>query len=74
MRIREMMIVAAALTLAISAEWLVTGNGAHGDVWWSHVPGFVAFFGLVICVVLIYVGKALAKWLSRDERYYDQCD
>jgi hypothetical protein len=72
MRRRETAIVAAALTLAILAEWPVMGNGGHGDVWWSPIPGFVAFFGFVICVLLIYLGKALATWLSRDESYYGE--
>jgi hypothetical protein len=75
MRIREIIIVAAALALAIAAERLLLPDGAHGHSWWSRVPGFFALFGFVICLVLIFFGKMLAKLgLLRDEGYYDRND
>ncbi len=40
--------------------------------WWNKIPGFFIFFGLLGCILLILVAKALGKfWLTRDENYYD---
>lgn len=40
--------------------------------WWNRVPGFFIFFGLLGCILLILLAKALGKfWLTRGENYYD---
>lgn len=39
----------------------------------EHLPGFWAVFGLVSCVVIIFVSKWFGKLgITREEDYYDQ--
>ncbi len=39
----------------------------------EHLPGFWAVFGLVSCVVIIFVSKWFGKLgITRQEDYYDQ--
>ena len=39
----------------------------------EHLPGFWALFGLVSCVVIIFVSKWFGKLgITRQEDYYDQ--
>jgi hypothetical protein len=49
----------------------IFGRSAHPHFWWEHVPGFFALFGLVGCVALALIAKALSTpLLHRDEDYY----
>jgi hypothetical protein len=75
MRTRESIIATVVLALWIVAERLLLPDEAHGDSWWSQVPGFVPMFGLVISLVLIAIAKTLARLgLLQDEPYYDRDD
>lgn len=72
---RQIVTLAAAFASAVAAERSLLAEGAHGDAWWSHVPGFFALFGLVACLALIFVAKTLVKiGLQREPSYYDEPD
>lgn len=44
----------------------------HAEFPWDDIPGFSAVYGLISCVVIIVVSKALGKiWLQKKEDYYD---
>ncbi len=50
---------------------LLDKNKAHTAA--EHLPGFWAVFGLVSCVVIIFVSKWFGKLgITRREDYYDQ--
>lgn len=39
---------------------------------WEDIPGFYALFGLIACILIIVMAKALGKlWLMKKEDYYD---
>jgi len=57
--------------LSLYTELSFSVDAGHGH-WWNKIPGFFIFFGLLGCIFLIRVAKALGKyWLIRDENYYD---
>lgn len=57
--------------LSLYAELGHPVDAGHGH-WWNKIPGFFIFFGLLGCILLILVAKALGKFLlTRDENYYD---
>ncbi len=33
--------------------------------------GFYAFYGFIMCVLLVLAAKVMRVWLMRDEDYYD---
>lgn len=44
----------------------------HAAFFWDHIPGFNALYGLIGCVLLIIISKALGHhFLMRKEDYYD---
>ena len=46
----------------------------HGEIelLWSGILEFFLLFGLIGCVLLIFVGKLIGRyWLHREEDYYD---
>ncbi|PID42260.1 MAG: hypothetical protein CR981_02570 [Proteobacteria bacterium] len=53
--------------------WSLSVDTAHGHSWLErHIPGFWSLFGIISCIVLIFV----ARWFSstgieREEDYYD---
>ncbi len=57
--------------LTLFAEFGLPHEAGHGH-WWTKVPGFFIFFGLLGCILLFLVAKALGKfWLTRNENYYN---
>lgn len=57
--------------LSLFAELSIAVDAEHGH-WWSKIPGFFILFGLLGCILLILLAKALGRyWLTRDEKYYD---
>jgi len=57
--------------LSLYAELSFSVETGHAG-WWNKIPGFFIFFGLLGCILLILVAKALGRyWLIRDEKYYD---
>ena len=47
-------------------------DGLHPHFSFERVPAWGSLYGLVSCVVIIIVSKALGKlWLMRREDYYD---
>jgi vacuolar-type H+-ATPase subunit I/STV1 len=62
--------VLLALLMGFDALLLDKGK-AHTAA--EHLPGFWAVFGLVSCVVIIFVSKWFGKLgITRQEDYYDQ--
>ena len=53
--------------------WSLTVDTSHGHTWMErYIPGFWALFGILSCIVVIFV----ARWFSqagvtREEDYYD---
>lgn len=40
--------------------------------WWASIPLFYIAFGFLGCLVIMFVSKALGKWiLQKREDYYD---
>ena len=58
----------AVLALLVVADFVIhthTIFGVEGSF------GFYAWYGLLTCVAMILVAKALGLWLSRDDTFYD---
>jgi hypothetical protein len=65
--------VLVVLIIAVAADAVSGGAQQHGEYWWSHIPGFLALFGLTGCLAIIALAKyVLGPWLQRDENYYDR--
>jgi hypothetical protein len=43
----------------------------HAAFSWEKVPEFSALYGLVSCVLLVFIAKILRLFIKRDENYYD---
>jgi hypothetical protein len=60
----------ASLILAVAADFFVRRE--HVAFFWDKLPGFSAVYGLISCILIIVVSKALGhKWLIKKEDYYD---
>ena len=60
----------AVLVIVFVADFLVTRH--HVVFPWDAIPGFSALFGLVTCVLIIRVCKAIGyAWLMKKEDYYE---
>ncbi len=60
----------ALLIIVFAADFLVERH--HVVFPWDAIPGFSALFGLVTCVAIIRVCKAIGyAWLMKKEDYYD---
>ena len=60
-----------SLVLIVAADFLVIRD--HGDFFWDDLSGWWAGFGLLSCVVIILISKAIGHQgrIMRDEDYYD---
>jgi len=69
---RVILICCMILALLVGYDWLLLDKEkAHTAA--EHLPGFWAVFGLVSCVVIIFVSKWFGKLgITRQEDYYDQ--
>jgi hypothetical protein len=62
---RRLLWVAFALSLAV--EWLLPAADPS-LAWWHRLPAFQGAYGLLGCLAIIVVSKALGKaWLQRPE-------
>ncbi len=62
--------LAGVLVVLIAAELLFAPH--HHPVFpWHHVPGFLGLVGLVSCLVVVKLSKALGKWLLQRPEDYD---
>jgi hypothetical protein len=64
----------ASLVVFLLLEILVVNvlHLGHPHFWFEKLPGFGSLYGLISCVLIIVVSKALGKlWLMRREDYYD---
>ncbi len=61
--------LAGVLVVLVVAEALFAPH--HHPVFpWHRVPGFLAMVGLVSCIVVVKLSKAMGKWwLQRSEEY-----
>ncbi|MFP4038986.1 MAG: hypothetical protein ACOCPQ_04380 [Desulfosudaceae bacterium] len=57
-----------SLVVLLIIDFFVSKHPAFG---WDGYPNFLAAYGFISCVLLIYVAKLLRYWLRRDENYYD---
>jgi hypothetical protein len=63
-------ITAAVAALSVAAE-VAFHDAAHALYWWHRVPAFDLVYGLLGCLAIIVLSKALGKaWLQRPEDYY----
>jgi hypothetical protein len=69
---RRWQLFIAALVLTVAADLLVTKGPAA--FFWQHLPGWNALFGLVSCLLIIFISKFLGYrcGLMREEDYYDE--
>ena len=53
--------------------WSLSVDTSHGHTWLEqHFPGFWSFFGIISCIVLIFVARWFARaGISQEENYYD---
>jgi len=62
-------IALAAMALLVATDLVVPSD--YERFWWESVGGFGALYGLVSCVLIIVVSKALGHaLLYRPEEYY----
>lgn len=60
----------ATLALVVVIDFFLPRPYLH--FFWDSIPGFSAAYGLVSCILIIVVSKALGKlWLAKPEDYYD---
>ncbi len=63
-------IVYAILALTVVLDLFIPRDHVH--FFWDDIPGFSAAYGILSCILIIIVSKALGRfWLSRPEDYYD---
>lgn len=63
-------LVLAVMALLVIIDWVVPA--AYERFPWDGIGGFAAVYGLVSCVLIIVVSKALGyALLYRKEDYYD---
>jgi len=53
--------------------WSLTVDTSHAHTWAEqHIPGFWSLFGIVSCIVLIFIARWFSNaGISRGEDYYD---
>jgi hypothetical protein len=45
----------------------------HAAFLWQEIPGFSAIYGVIGCILIIVVSKALGHyWLQKEENYYEK--
>lgn len=60
--------VAVLLTILIDAVFV----HPHAYYWFHEFIGFDAFYGFLVCIVLVKSAKGLGKLIiQREENYYD---
>lgn len=59
-----------SLALVFAVDFFV--HREHVFFPWERIPGFSSVYGLISCILIILVSKALGhKWLVKKEDYYD---
>lgn len=53
--------------------WSLSVDTSHAHTWAEkHIPGFWSLFGIISCIVLIFVARWFSSaGISRGEDYYD---
>ena len=60
----------AILVLTVAIDFLLPRHYSH--FFWDDIPGFNAVYGLISCVLIVVISKALGHyWLERSEDYYN---
>lgn len=67
-KLRKLLYISLALAVAID----LFVHRERVVFLWDKLPGFSAVYGLISCILIILVSKALGhKWLMKREDYYD---
>ena len=71
---KKQKIFAAFLAVMTIASIIAELSGHHeGHHWWSGIPLFWIWFGLIGCVLLIVFAKnILARFIYKKEDYYNE--
>jgi len=70
---RWLFITVPAIVLFILLDLFLAEHHVHFP--WSGIPGFFSLFGVIGCLLLIGISKALGTyWLQRKEDYYERDD
>lgn len=65
--------VGIGLILLILVWSIIFVDTHHAHTWLEKIPGFWSFFGLISCVVLIYIANWFGKsGIMTREDYYDE--
>jgi hypothetical protein len=59
---RVTLIMAVVLALLVLVEYVLVPHGAPRFPW-HRVPGYAALIGLLACIVVVQLSKALGAWL-----------
>jgi hypothetical protein len=61
------------ITLAIIAIADFFVYREHAEFFWDKIPGWSAFYGLISCVLIVFVSKFIGHQLGfmKKEDYYD---
>lgn len=53
--------------------WSLSVDTSHAHTWAEkHIPGFWSLFGIISCIILIFVARWFSRaGISRGEDYYD---
>jgi hypothetical protein len=62
---------ALAASLILDLYWLYS-HSFHFHFSFQYLPLFFAFFGLLGCMLLILIAKAMGCFIVVDEDYYEQ--
>lgn len=58
------------LALTVVLDFFIERH--HHVFFWEDIPGFSAAYGLISCVLIVVISKALGHyWLERSEEYYN---
>ncbi|HSJ06138.1 MAG TPA: hypothetical protein VK936_05510 [Longimicrobiales bacterium] len=62
MKDRVAIIMAVILAALVAVEWLWVPHYAPKFPW-HHMPGYAALIGLLACIFVVLLSKALGAWL-----------
>jgi hypothetical protein len=64
-------VLGALAVLSLIIEFTMVEH--HGDHWWSSIPAFYIFLGILGSILLIFLSRWLGKlFILSDEDYYDR--
>jgi len=71
MRMFRWALLAIATIVSLAGGFVIPHDPAH-EAWWNRIPGFMALFGFLGCMAIIFFAKSLGKlFLRKKADYYD---